>query len=78
MKDGQSVRPTGLLCVPTQAVLEGKTIVAVEMLNNATSMPVVHDNVVRTLNFSCACNPQYYVIMHPRDKMISLRIFFHI
>ena len=50
--DVQSVHPTGLLCVPTQAVLVGKTIVAVEALNNATSTPVVHENVVCTLNFA--------------------------
>ena len=52
MEDGQSVHQTGLLCVPTQAVLVGKTIVAVEALNNATSTPVVHENVVCTLNFA--------------------------
>ena len=52
MGDGQSVHQTGLLCVPTQAVLAEKIIAAVEALSNATSMPVAHDNVVCKLNFT--------------------------
>ena len=75
MGDGQSVHPTDLLCVPTQAVLVGKTIVAVEALNNATSTPVVQENVVCTLNFTSSHNPKNCIA---RDKIESLHIFVHI